>query len=64
VDRGSGRGENGSEYTATAHSDEGSLEGHGSESGDKTKAAIDHLKAKITKTRQLIKQEQDTKECK
>ena len=57
--------ENGSEtLTTTAHSDEGSIEGHGSESGDKTRAAIEHLKSKISKTKEAIRIEQDQKECK
>ena len=51
--------------TAIAHSDEGSLEGQGSDAGDsqKTRAAIEHLKAKIDKTMDLIRREQNQKEC-
>lgn len=58
--------ENGKSETLTSvtHSDEGSLEGQGAEYGDthKTRAAIDHLKAKIEKTKELIRKEQTHKE--
>lgn len=66
VDGGSGRENGGSEtMTAIAHSDEGSLEGQGSDTGDtqKTRAAIEHLKTKIDKTMDLIRREQNQKEC-
>ncbi|KAL8561540.1 hypothetical protein ACOMHN_057233 [Nucella lapillus] len=65
VDGASGRENGGSEtMTTTAHSDEGSLEGQGSDGGDthKTRAAIEHLKAKIEKTKDLIRKEQNQKE--
>ena len=65
VDGASGRENGGSEtMTAVAHSDEGSLEGQGSDGGDtsKTRAAIEHLKTKIDKTKGLIRQEQNQKE--
>ncbi|KAL8596322.1 hypothetical protein ACOMHN_065777 [Nucella lapillus] len=50
--------------TSVTYSDEGSLEGQGSECGDthKTRAAIEHLKAKIEKTKELIRKEQTHKE--
>ncbi|XP_076437977.1 transmembrane and coiled-coil domains protein 1-like [Babylonia areolata] len=57
---------NGKAETLTVtHSDEGSLEGQGSEVGGdthKARAAIRHLQAKINKTKELIKQEQTHKE--
>ncbi|XP_076456974.1 transmembrane and coiled-coil domain protein 3-like isoform X2 [Babylonia areolata] len=65
VDGSSGRENGGSEtMTTTAHSDEGSQEGQGSDGGDtqKTRAAIEHLKTKIDKTKDLIRKEQNQKE--
>lgn len=68
MDGGTERENGGSEtMTAIAYSDEGSLEGQGSDGGDvtqKARAAIDHLKTKIDKTKDLIRKEQDQKECK
>ena len=65
MDGSSGRENGASEtMTAVAHSDEGSLEGQGSDGGDaqKTRAAIEHLKAKMEKTREMIRREQTQKE--
>eukprot|EP00916_Digyalum_oweni_P009209 GHVL01015528.1.p1 GENE.GHVL01015528.1~~GHVL01015528.1.p1 ORF type:complete len:460 (-),score=58.64 GHVL01015528.1:26-1405(-) len=66
MDGGTERENGGSEtMTAVAYSDEGSLEGQGSDGGDvtqKARAAIDHLKTKIDKTKDLIRKEQDQKE--